>query len=44
MLRNGNKCGKNKSIENFKTTIPSKNYVDQKQLQDVESFNIWVAC
>jgi hypothetical protein len=26
MLWNGNECEKNKSIENFKTTIPSKNY------------------
>ena len=26
MLWNGNECGKNKSNENFKTTIPSKNY------------------
>jgi hypothetical protein len=25
MLWNGNECGKNKSNENFKTTIPSKN-------------------
>jgi hypothetical protein len=26
MLRNGNECGENKSNENFKTTIASKNY------------------
>jgi len=26
MLLNGNECGKNKSNEYFKTTIPSKNY------------------
>jgi hypothetical protein len=26
MLWNGNECGKNKSNENFKATIPSKNY------------------
>ena len=36
MLWNGNECGKNKSNENFKTTIPSKNYT--KQLENVESF------
>ena len=29
---------KNKSIENFKTTIPSKNYDGTNQLQNVESF------
>jgi hypothetical protein len=26
MLWHGNECGKNKSNENFKTTIPSNNY------------------
>jgi hypothetical protein len=26
MLWNGNDCGKDKRNENFKTTIPSKNY------------------
>ena len=36
-LRNGNERGKNKSDENFKTTIPSKNY-RPKQLENVGSF------
>jgi len=31
MLWNGNECGKNKSNENLKTTIPSKNYDRLKQ-------------
>ena len=38
MLWNGNKCGKNKSNENFKTTISRKNYDSKKQLENVESF------
>ena len=38
MLWNGNECGKNKSNENFKTTIPSKNYDIPKQLDSAESF------
>jgi hypothetical protein len=38
MLWNGNECGKNKSNENFKTTIPSKNYDRPKTLENVESF------
>ena len=38
MLWNGNECGKNKSNENFKTTIPSKNYDRLKKLDNVESF------
>ena len=38
MLWNGNECGKNKSNENFKTTIASKNYHRPKQLENVESF------
>ena len=38
MLWTGNECGKNKSNENFKTTIPSKNYDRPKQLENVESF------
>jgi hypothetical protein len=34
-----------KSNENFKTTIPSKNCDRQKKkLENVESFNIWVTC
>ena len=37
-LWHGNECGKNKSNENFKTTIPSKNYDRPKQLENVESF------
>jgi hypothetical protein len=38
MLWNGNECGKSKSNENFKTTIPSKNYDGTKQLENVETF------
>ena len=38
MLWNGNECGENKSNENFKTTITSKNYDKSKQLENVESF------
>ena len=38
MLWNGIECGKNKSNENFKTTIASKNYHRPKQLENVESF------
>ena len=38
MLWNGNECGKNKSNENFKTTISTKNYDRPKKLENVESF------
>jgi hypothetical protein len=38
MLWNGNECGKTKCNENFKTTIPVKIMIDQKQLLNVESF------
>ena len=38
MIWNGNECGKNRSNENFKTTIPSKNCDIQRQLENVESF------
>ena len=38
MLWHGNECGKNKSNENFKTTIRSNNYIDQKHLENVECF------
>jgi hypothetical protein len=38
MQWNGNECGKNKSNENFKTTIPSKNVDRPKQLENVGSF------
>ena len=38
MLWNGNECGKNKSNENFKTTIPTKNYHRPKKLENVESY------
>jgi len=38
VLWNGSECGKNKSNENYKISIPSKNMIDQKQLQYVESF------
>jgi len=36
MPRSGNKCAKNKSNVNFKTTIPSTNYDRQKQPEKVE--------
>ena len=36
MLRIGNECRKNKSNENFKTTIPTKNY--GRLIENVESF------
>ena len=42
MSWNGNECGKNKRNENFKSTIPSKTYDRQKQLENVEYLNIWV--
>ena len=38
MLWHGNEFGKNKSNENFKTTIPSNNYDRRKQLENVECF------
>jgi len=38
MLWNGNKCGKNKCNENFKTTIPSKNYDRPKTTREFDSF------
>ena len=38
MLWNGNKCGENKSNENFKTTIPSTNYDRPKTPRNVEPF------
>jgi len=38
MLWNVNECAENKSNENFKTTITSKNYDKSKQLENVESF------
>jgi hypothetical protein len=38
MLWHGNECGKNKSNENFKTTIPSVIMIDQNQLENVECF------
>ena len=38
MLENGNECGKNKSDENFKTAIPSKNYDRPKTTNNMESF------
>ena len=44
MLWNGNEFGKNKSNENFKTAITSKNYDRSKQLENMESLYIWVAC
>jgi hypothetical protein len=34
----GSACGKNKSNENFKKTISSKNYDRPKQIENVESF------
>ena len=38
MLWNGIECGKNKSNENFKTTIPSKNYDRPKTTIELEYF------
>jgi len=38
MLWHGNECGRKKSNENFKTTIPSKNCNRPKQLENVASF------
>jgi hypothetical protein len=38
MLWNENECGKNKSNENFKTSIARKIMIEQKQLENVESF------
>ena len=38
MLWNENACGKNKSNENFKRIIPSKNYDRLKQLENAASF------
>ena len=38
MLWDGNECGKNKSNENFKTAMPSKNYDRPKKLKNVECF------
>ena len=37
-LWNGNECGKNKSNENFKTTIPSKNYGRPKTTRECGIF------
>jgi hypothetical protein len=36
MVWNGNECGKNKINENFRTSIPSKNY---DRSENVASFN-----
>jgi hypothetical protein len=38
MLWNGNESIKNKINENFKTPIPSKIVIEQKQLENVEIF------
>ena len=38
MFWNGKECGENKSNENFKTTIASKNYDSPIKLENVESF------
>jgi hypothetical protein len=38
MLWNGNECGKNKSNENFKTTIASKNYDRPKTTRECGIF------
>jgi hypothetical protein len=37
-IRNGNKRGKNKSNENFKKPSLVKIMIDQKQLENMESF------
>jgi len=41
VLWNGNECGKNKSNENFKTTIPSKNYGSPKTTRECGIFYIF---
>ena len=38
MSWNGNECGGEKNNENFKTTIPSKNYDTPKTTRELESF------
>ena len=38
MLWHGNKCGKNKSNENFNTTIANNNYDRPGQLENVKCF------
>jgi hypothetical protein len=38
MLWNGNECGKNRSIENFRTTIASKNYDRPKTTRECGIF------
>ena len=38
MLWNGNECGKNKSNENLKTTIASKNYDKPKTTRECGIF------
>ena len=38
MLWNGNYCGKKKNNENFKKTIPSKNYNRPKTTRECEYF------
>jgi hypothetical protein len=43
ILWNGNEWGKNKSNENFKTTIPSKNYDRPRKVENVESFKYLVS-
>ena len=37
-LWHGNKCGKNKSNENFETTIPNNNYDRPKTTGECEMF------
>ena len=44
MLWHGNECGKNKSNENFKITVPSNNYdKTKKNCKMWNVLNIWVA-
>jgi hypothetical protein len=38
MLWNGNECGKNKVMRISRQTFPVRIMIDQKQLQNVESF------
>jgi hypothetical protein len=42
-LWNENECGKNKSKENFKTSIASENYDRTKTTGEWNLLNIWVA-
>ena len=44
MLWEGNECGKTNVMGISRQPFPAKIMINQKQLENVESFNIWVAC